>query len=1487
MPTLGLAMIVRDEEETLGRCLESVKGIFDQVVIVDTGSKDRTKEIAKAFGAEIHEFTWIDDFAAARNFAFSKLTTDYLSWLDADDVYLPGDRAKFLSLKTELGSADSYLFRYNYAQDQYGNSICMLYRHRVARRDPGVVWKHPIHECMNLPPGWHHETTEIVVTHKRSAKDAAKDLGRNTRMLRKAVEKDPKDPRLQFYLGKELVNEGKHKEALPVLEAFLKNPDWHENEIQAFHFAALCHLHLKDEKRAIETCLKGIHKDPRWAEFYVLIGEIHYQRGMRGVQGASNEWQVAAQWFEIASKMEQPATWGTVQPENYTWLPHDRLCKCYAEMGQIQRAYDHNEKALTWRPAEARFLGNREYLRDILFDRKSKRPIRLNLGGGGKPVPGYRKADLYPGPGIEFNFDQCELPYRDHTVHAIYSEHALEHAPSHQAARNAIGEWARALRYGGHLKLKVPDLDLCCKGFLEEEDRARKPGEKWTRKEWYRYTIYGIQESQGNEPPEGQYHRTGFTKGELKRLLEANGFDVLRLENYDGWGTPSIEAEAVQLNAPVKIRWLLSNPREEDPSSRIRRLNIHRFLATEKVDSRLDEIYGKGERNPETLLEGLRDADVVVFTQFGEVEKQLADSLNRCGVATVYDMNEDLGDQAPAQKEFLSFMRFVVFCSTAMAKKYGKDVRHAVIPDAYEIRRDLEHSYAPHGKNGKVRVVWCGMGGNAQNCDFLRPIMEELDLEFMTIHEWKNPDRVWKLDTWLYDLADADIAITPQRVELQPCKSNTKATQAMALGLPVVASPLQAYDEAVIEEETGFICKTPAEWRAALERLKDQSLREQMGRAGMAHVAKEYSIQTVAAVWMNLVLRLSKESCDPPVVDIVIPTYNNLEYLEVCIESIRKSTDTPHNIIVVNSGTDGTLEWLKKQPDIIHYHSEKRLQFSAANNVGIKIGKAPYVCLLNDDTIVGHGWLGALLREGVQPRAGAVGPFSNCDQTWLHHEPITVAGRGLHPGMSMGQVKGIIPFLYRHSHPKVVHPQEWIAFYCTLIPRHVLDETGLLDEEYRSGCEDKDFCIEMNKRGYRALQTYDSWVFHFGGRTRKTTHNEDAAKHAADDKWNYEVLEKKHGRSGLKRTFVLYTGPAWEKWSPKNVDGQGIGGSETCAVHVAREFARKGWRSIVFGDCGGNEGDFDGVQYVDHARFSEFVSKESMDFFVSSRKPEPFALPIRAKRTACWVHDIWLARDPNTELHHQKVGKFLVLSPWHRDFFLRHHRGVPPEKVHITRDVVDMTRYQGKIRKAPGRLVYSSSPDRGLDCLLDVLPAIQAEVPDAELHVFYGFHNWETSARTRGDQPMLDRIEALKKRLAEQQGVVFRGRVGQRDLAREQMKAELWAYPTWFTETFCITAAEAMAAGAAVVTTDVAALPTTVGDAGLIIDVPKNQFDCGITEDAGFRERFVRACVTMLSQDALRKEMAERGRQKAVAYGIEGIVEEWLAAVPEETPVRV
>lgn len=666
-------MIVRNEEKNLPRCLASVTGIFDQIIIVDTGSTDKTCEIAKSFGAEVHHFDWIDDFSAARNFSFSLCTCDYIMWLDADDEILPDSKAKLQTLKENLDKANVFMAPYHYAMTEDGKPWVVLYRERILKNSKEARWRWPIHECINYPLNWPQLMIDVVVTHRRSADDITLDRGRNLRLLRKAYEENKTDPRLQFYYAKELFSEGLLKEAIETFELyFAVGGGWHDDQVNGRYLLAMAHLQLGDQEKAINQAMAGIKQDPRWAEFYIIIGQIYYDRA---------QWHQAIPWFELAAKIPIPQTLGTIVTENYTWVPSDRLCKCYSEVGRIHDSYEAAKKALAHRPFDPRLQFNVEFLKDQLFPgRKFDRPIRLSLGSGGKPTHSYRSTDLYPNAGVEELIDQHSVPYHSGTVHAIYSEHALEHSGGHIQAEQAISEWARVLRHGGHLTLKVPDLDECCRLFIKAEDRACAPGERWTEKDWYRYTIYGIQIGQNGEPDEGQYHRTGFTAPQLRRLLENNGFEVRNINHYDGYGTPSLHVEAIQVRQPIKVAWLLpSGADETNGSMRIRRLNVHRWLVSKGVDSRLIDL----NQDQSVLITQLSGADVCVFISHGAKEHNLLGELKRRGIKCIMDHCEDL-EGFPFQTECFEAVDMVACCSRVLADKSRKYGRTVVLPDACE-----------------------------------------------------------------------------------------------------------------------------------------------------------------------------------------------------------------------------------------------------------------------------------------------------------------------------------------------------------------------------------------------------------------------------------------------------------------------------------------------------------------------------------------------------------------------------------------------------------------------------------------------------------------------------------------------------------------------------------------------------------------------------------------------------------------------------------
>ena len=272
----------------------------------------------------------------------------------------------------------------------------------------------------------------------------------------------------------------------------------------------------------------------------------------------------------------------------------------------------------------------------------------------------------------------------------------------------------------------------------------------------------------------------------------------------------------------------------------------------------------------------------------------------------------------------------------------------------------------------------------------------------------------------------------------------------------------------------------------------------------------------------------------------------------------------------------------------------------------------------------------------------------------------------------------------------------------------------------------------------------------------------------------------------LKRV-AIYVGPSVEAWSPTTAKKSGIGGSETAVIEMARRLVQAGHNVTVYGDVSRPgldlSGMYEGVAYVDHGE----IRGTETDILIVSRRADLVdpEWKIRRKLTYCWVHDIHVGDSLTRE---RRVGfdRFLCLTDWHRRFFLSTYPFLPAEQVGVTQNGIDLARFDVQVDRNPHRAVYSSSPDRGLEVLLRCWPRIRAVVPDAELHVFYGFKNWEFFAQR--DPRQLQVIGVVKQLLADlaDQGVTMHDRVDQATLATEYAKSGVWAYPTWFTETSCL-----------------------------------------------------------------------------------------------------
>lgn len=210
---------------------------------------------------------------------------------------------------------------------------------------------------------------------------------------------------------------------------------------------------------------------------------------------------------------------------------------------------------------------------------------------------------------------------------------------------------------------------------------------------------------------------------------------------------------------------------------------------------------------------------------------------------------------------------------------------------------------------------------------------------------------------------------------------------------------------------------------------------------------------------------------------IVILTFNQLGYTKLCLESIRRYTPEPHELIVVdNASTDGTVEYLQGQTDVKLVLNRENKGFAKGCNQGIAAAAGDYVLLLNNDTIAAPRWLNNLITcmESDQS-TGIVGPRSNYAK-----EPQYLR-------VNYTTIEEMLEFskaFNKSSDPAKWFELDMVVGFCMLIRRQVIDDIGLLDEQFGIGFyEDDDYCRRAKEKGFKIMCAGDTFVHHFGSRS--------------------------------------------------------------------------------------------------------------------------------------------------------------------------------------------------------------------------------------------------------------------------------------------------------------------------------------------------------------------------------------------------------------------
>ncbi len=326
MATISLCMIVKNEEAVLDRCLSSVADLMDEIVIVDTGSADRTKEIASHYTDKIYDFDWADDFSAARNFSFSKAVMDYIYAADADEVLDCENHKRFSILKQSL-VPEIEIVQMKYITPDKFNTVMNIrneYRPKLYKRLRQFRWTDPVHETVQTQPLVFDSDIEIL--HLPQSQHSKRDFNL---FLHAFGSGQPISDKLHTMFARELFISGSDEDFLNARSVFEKTLHSETNTKDRLSEAVcvLCRC------MRIQNNLAGFFKYALRAMAYFPCSEICCELGDYFCQ--TGDYEEAVRWYNCAAN----DTSSLLNVHTGGDLPLTGLSECYNHM-----ADDHPEK---------------------------------------------------------------------------------------------------------------------------------------------------------------------------------------------------------------------------------------------------------------------------------------------------------------------------------------------------------------------------------------------------------------------------------------------------------------------------------------------------------------------------------------------------------------------------------------------------------------------------------------------------------------------------------------------------------------------------------------------------------------------------------------------------------------------------------------------------------------------------------------------------------------------------------------------------------------------------------------------------------------------------------------------------------------------------------------------------------------------------------------------------------------------------------------
>ncbi len=337
MATISLCMIVKNEEKILARCLDSIYDLMDEIIIVDTGSTDHTKEIAGKYTDKVYDFVWVNDFAAARNFSFSRAGCEYIYIADADEVLDEENHEKFQALKENLLPEVEIVQMYYGNQLSYGTvyNFDRELRPKLFKRVRNFQWIEPVHETVRLLPVVFDSDIEITHLPKDS------HTGRDLQIFEKMTQQGQVlSPRLMNFYAKELFISGETENLKKAEEYFTgvaQDAETGPEQLKQAVCVVVKAARIRgDFLKMFRYAMKDVASDEG------SVSEVCYELGEYYM--SQKDYQEAAIWYYNAAY----ETASVLNIHSGGDWPLLKLSRCYEALGMEEQAAEYKKAADKW-----------------------------------------------------------------------------------------------------------------------------------------------------------------------------------------------------------------------------------------------------------------------------------------------------------------------------------------------------------------------------------------------------------------------------------------------------------------------------------------------------------------------------------------------------------------------------------------------------------------------------------------------------------------------------------------------------------------------------------------------------------------------------------------------------------------------------------------------------------------------------------------------------------------------------------------------------------------------------------------------------------------------------------------------------------------------------------------------------------------------------------------------------------------------------------